>query len=271
MNNNLKLQKKTLNILPNIIVIEDDKSLNNLIQKTLKREGFLTEGILNGADAITSITDKQNSILLLDYNLSDMSGKEVIVALAEKNCTVPFIIITGQGNEKIAVEMMKLGAKDYIVKDKGLTDILPTVIKKVAKELAKDQQLSDARKTLQESEYKYRSLFMNMLNGFAYHKIVVDKNNQFIDYVFLEVNDSFARLTGLKRGDIINKRVTEVLPEIANSKPDLISIYGKVALSGENTKFEYYFEPFEKWYLVSAYSPQKGYFVTVLEDITELK
>jgi FixJ family two-component response regulator len=265
------LRKKKLKILPNIIVIEDDKSLNHLIQKTLQREGFHTEGILNGADAISNVTDNQNSILLLDYDLSDMSGKEVIVALAEKNCTVPFIIVTGQGNEKIAVEMMKLGAKDYIVKDTGLTDILPTVINRVAKELAQEKQLADARKALQESEYKYRSLFMNMLNGFAYHKIVVDKNNQFIDYVFLEINDSFARLTGLKRGDILNKRVTEVLPAIANSKPDLISIYGKVALSGENTKFEYYFEPFKKWYLISAYSPQKGYFAAILEDITGLK
>ncbi len=51
-----------------------------------------------------------------------------------------------------------------------------------------------------------------MIDGFALHKIIVDEKGRPIDYVFLEINDAFGKLTGLKREDIIGKRVTEVLP-----------------------------------------------------------
>jgi len=122
---------------------------------------------------------------------------------------------------------------------------------------------------LRESEQKYRSLFDNMLNGFAYCKILVDENNKPIDFVHLEVNDAWERAIGLKREDVIGKKITDVIPGIKESKPDLISIYGKVALTGEETKFELYFVPLGKWFTISVYSPQKGYFVAVFEDITE--
>jgi two-component system, cell cycle sensor histidine kinase and response regulator CckA len=124
---------------------------------------------------------------------------------------------------------------------------------------------------LRESEQKYRNLFVNMINGFAYHKIVVDNNNNPIDYVFLDVNDAFERYTGLKREIIIGKKVTEIISGIKETKPDLISAYGNVALTGKDIKFELHFEPFKKWYSVSAYSPRSGYFVTVFDDITERK
>ncbi len=128
-----------------------------------------------------------------------------------------------------------------------------------------------AEKALMESEEKYRTLFESMLNGFSYCKIMVDENNQPIDFVHLEVNDAFERLIGLKREAVIGKRITEVIPGIKEAKTDLISIYGKVALTGQEIRFDFYFEHLEKWFTVSVYSPQKGYFVTIFDEITERK
>lgn len=127
------------------------------------------------------------------------------------------------------------------------------------------EEINDHRLT----EEKYRSLFTNMLDGFAYHKIIADECSKPVDYVFLEVNKSFEGLTGLKKEDIIGKRVTEVIPGINNIEPDLISLYGTVALTGRDITFEFYFEPFQKWYSISAYCPEPGYFVSIFEDITE--
>jgi len=110
-----------------------------------------------------------------------------------------------------------------------------------------------------------------MIDGFAYHRIITDENDKPVDYIFLEVNDAFERLTGLKKTAVINKRVTEVLPGIENDPADWIGRYGKVALTGEVLRFEQHAEPLGKWYSVSSYSPMRQYFVAIFEDITERK
>jgi len=124
---------------------------------------------------------------------------------------------------------------------------------------------------LKNSEEKYRSLFDNMLNGFALHEMKLDKENNPVDYVFLEMNKSFERLTGFKRKNTINKKVTEVVKGIENDDFDWIGTYGKVALNGEELKFEQYLEQLNRWYYINAYSPKEGFFATILEDISERK
>ena len=83
-----------------------------------------------------------------------------------------------------------------------------------------------AQNALRESEEHYRSLFDNMLNGFAYCKMLFDQN-QAQDFIYLNVNSSFEALTGLK--DVVGKRVSEVIPGIRESDPELFEIYGRVA------------------------------------------
>ncbi len=145
------------------------------------------------------------------------------------------------------------------------------LINAVAGHLATIVERKQGEDELKESEEKYRSLFENMLNGFAYCKILVDENNQPIDFIYLEVNDAFERLTGLRKEDIIGRKVTEAIPGTKESHPELFNIYGKVALTGEPTKFELHFEPLGIWLTISVYSPQKGYFAAVFDNITERK
>ncbi|MCP4726611.1 MAG: PAS domain S-box protein [bacterium] len=126
-----------------------------------------------------------------------------------------------------------------------------------------------AENALKKSEVKYRSLIKNMLNGYALHKVVLDKKKKPVDYIYLEVNDAFEQITGLKGKKIIGKKVTEVLPGIENSEFDWIGILGEVALTKLEAKFEQYSEELKKWFSVTVQSPKKYYFVTIIEDITE--
>ena len=136
---------------------------------------------------------------------------------------------------------------------------------------ALETERKQTEEILQESEQKYRSLFENMLNGFAYCKMLFDENSQPVDFVYLEINDAFETLTGLRREDVIGRKVTEAIPGTKESHPELFSIYGKVALTGEPTKFDVYFKPLGIWLNISVYSPQKEYFVAVFDNITERK
>lgn len=128
-----------------------------------------------------------------------------------------------------------------------------------------------ARESLKRAETKYHALFDNMLDGFAYHRIITNENGEPVDYVFLEVNQAFEDITGLKRSELIGRRVTEVLPEITNDERDWIATYGQVALSGGDLKFEDYSKDLDRWFSVAAYCPKKGYFVVVVEEITKRK
>ncbi len=124
---------------------------------------------------------------------------------------------------------------------------------------------------LENNENKYKGLFSSMLNGFALHKIIVDEKGSSVDYEFLEVNEAFERMTGLKRENIIGHRATEAMPDLKKDSFDWIETYGRVALNNEKIQFEQFSQPLGKWFNITAYSPAPGEFATVFEDITERK
>jgi PAS domain S-box-containing protein len=141
----------------------------------------------------------------------------------------------------------------------------------IANELSKIYQKRQSENALRESEKKYRSLFENMLDGFAYCRMIFDEKDNPVDFEYLEINEAFERLTGLKREAVIGKKVTEAIPGTEKANPELFEIYGRVAVTCKEEKFEIYFKPLSRWFSISVYCPMKGYFAAVFEDITQSK
>jgi PAS domain S-box-containing protein len=119
-----------------------------------------------------------------------------------------------------------------------------------------------------QAEYNYRTLFQEMLDGFALHEIICDGQGKPINYRFLDVNPAFERLTGLKREDLIGSSVLEVLPGTENK---WIETYGKVALTGEPAFFEDYSHELDKYFEVRAFRTAVNQFACIFADITERK
>jgi len=107
-----------------------------------------------------------------------------------------------------------------------------------------------------------------MLNGFAYCRMVFEQGRP-QDFIFLEVNRAFVSLTGLK--SIVGRKVSEVIPGILEADPELFEMFGRVASTGQPERFENYVEPLKMWFSISAYSPEKGYFVAIVEVVTQRK
>jgi len=129
-------------------------------------------------------------------------------------------------------------------------------------------KLKLAEEALRKSEERYRTLFDTMTEGFALHEIIVDFEGRPCDYRFLDVNPAFERLTGLKRENLVGKRVLEVLPR---TESHWIESYGRVALTGEPFHMENYSAALEHWYEVFAYRTEPGKFAVIFSDITERK
>lgn len=126
----------------------------------------------------------------------------------------------------------------------------------------------EAQAAIQKSEEHYRSLFENMLNGYAYCQMIfVDGKPH--DFVYLEVNRAFETLTGLK--DVVGKTVSTVIPGLRERDPQLLEIYGRVSQSGTPERREIHLDSLDMWFSLSVYSPRQGYFVAIFDVISERK
>ncbi|HTK78354.1 MAG TPA: response regulator [Gemmataceae bacterium] len=134
-----------------VLVVDANAGLVTLIEKYLRRAGFHAEHALNGADGLARLSAHTPDLLLLDLNPGDMTGEQFLHALADRGQAVPFVVITGHGEERRAVEMMKRGALDYLMKDGTLLELLPAVV-------AQALEQHDRRRLLREAEAAYEHL-----------------------------------------------------------------------------------------------------------------
>ncbi|MBD3392852.1 MAG: response regulator [Chitinivibrionales bacterium] len=128
-----------------VLVAEDDTGLNRLICKALARKGIRAEAAASGREALSRLCNNGFSLLLLDYMLPDMKGSAVVEDLRKHNGITPFVVMTGHGDQQVAVDMMKLGAREYLIKDTDFIDRLPSTVERVLIQIRTEQDLEQAR------------------------------------------------------------------------------------------------------------------------------
>jgi two-component system, NarL family, sensor histidine kinase UhpB len=144
------------NTAATLLVVDDDRGLLRLAAKGLEREGFSVASVDSGAGAIAWLKENQPDLLLLDLKLQDADARQVLHQLTEIKRLPPFLIITGQGDEQVAVEMMKSGARDYLVKGADFLELLPTVTTRVLARIEQEGKLAAAEEALRLSEERFR-------------------------------------------------------------------------------------------------------------------
>ena len=116
-----------------ILIIDDDKEICTLLNSFFTRKGFKAIEVYNGKNALVFVSQQEVDIVLCDYRLGDMNGKEVLAGIKKINANIPVIIITGYTDIKAAVEVTKMGAYDYVTKPLLPDEILITVNKALEK------------------------------------------------------------------------------------------------------------------------------------------
>ena len=209
-----------------VLVVEDDEGLSRLIKKSLETIGVNVKAVHSGAEAIDFIVNHSPLITLLDYRLPDMTASQIVQDLKGRKIEFQFIVMTGHGDERVAVEMMKAGARDYIVKQGQFFELLPSVIKWVFKELASEKELIQAKKALEISEKKYRSIVDNALVG-------VYKSN--IDGDILYANCALSNMFGYSSPE---EMMSGGILQIYKNKKDRSDLLNNLKKSGGVDEFE---------------------------------
>ena len=382
-----------------ILIIEDSERDTKLMVHELRKsfDALEHKRIETAESLIRELREGHWDLILSDYSMPSFTGLDALNILEKSGLDIPFILISGTIGENIAVEVMKAGARDYIMKD-HLERLVPAIKREMEEaESRKEQKNAEAaliksekalkraqhvakigswwydpvtqtakwteemfhvfgmkpqpqtpnyeeykkiihpddwerfdssvskavnegigynlelrvtypngeigyvnaicqptkneegivtelvgttqditerksaEKEIIESENRYHSLFQNMLNGFALCKMIFDEEKKPVDFIYLEVNETFERIIGLKSEDVVGKLVTEAIPGIREAHSELFEIYGRVALTGKEARFEIFFTPLNIWLDITVYSPLQDHFVAIFEDITKRK
>lgn len=256
---NQKLVDDGLNVIFNILIAEDDEGLSRLIEKKLQSTGFNIITVLSGAEAINYVIMNPPAMMLLDYQLPDMTGKQVIESLKEQKCDVPFIIITGNGDERVAVDMMKLGARDYLVKDTSFIDLFPTVVKQVIDEILLEKRLQEVKAEIAFERERLKIILDSMIDGV----FLINKQ-----YDFVYINSAFKKDFGEVKGQKCYEFFNNITKICAGCK-------SKEVFQGNTVRYEWYLSKNKRTYdIINTPIHNLDGSICLLEivrDITEFK
>jgi PAS domain S-box-containing protein len=143
-----------------------------------------------------------------------------------------------------------------------------TYLQATVRDITERKKVAQAEASRHESEQRYRALFEHMNEGVACCRMLFAQGRA-DDFIYLEVNEMFTTLTGLK--DVTGKRVSEVIPGLRESDPELFEIYGRVATSGKPERQERFVVALQMWFSISAYGMGQDLFVVVFDVITARK
>lgn len=250
-----------------IFIVDDDVGMLRLIQKGLKREGYATAAASSGQEAIEWLCRNRADLMLLDLKLQDIEGKELIKHLDVIGRTIPFIIITGQGDERVAVEMMKQGAMDYLVKDIQFLDFVPTVVEHALRQIEQQRRLVTAEEELRNFEKRFSTVFRVSPVAISISRIETGE--------FVEVNDAWLKTLGYAQEEVIGK--TSVDLRFWASIQERENMLAELKSKGELRDLELQFarkDGSKGWLLLSSEIIEFGggkYILGLGMDITERK
>jgi PAS domain S-box-containing protein len=186
-----------------ILYIEDDRGLARLLQKRLERAGYAVDLAYDGGQGLSQYWEDSYDIVAVDHTMPIYDGLEIIRRLRLQGAAIPIVMVTGSGSEEIAVEAMKLGASDYIVKDADgkYLELIPSVINRVLQRQQLVKEREEALEALKESERKLRSVIEQSQDGI----VLTDEQGCIIEW-----NPAMERITGLAATEVQGKPIWDV-------------------------------------------------------------
>ncbi len=193
-----------------ILIVEDSEEDVLLIINKLKREGYdVTFEIVDTPEGMNSALDKNGwNIIIADYSMPHFSGLGALNLLKEKGLDIPFILVSGKVGEETAVEAMRAGAQDYVLKDR-LTRLVPII----------ERELRDAKSRLSHKKSEERLLELASIVESSDDAII----GKTLDGVITSWNKGAETIFGYTAKEIIGESINLIVPsEMHNEEFEII-------------------------------------------------
>ena len=178
--------------MPAILLVEDNDDHAVLAHTALSGPGklFQVERAVSADECLAMLEKKSYDAIVLDYSLPKKSGLEILQEIVEAAYDAPVVMITSHGDEKIAVEAMKIGAYDYVSKIDDYLIKLPLVLQKAIEAHEMTTERAELQNRIEQSENRLRNLFENVDVG-----VIEVQSNDSISYAnpkakhYLDINN----------------------------------------------------------------------------------
>lgn len=151
----------------NLLLIDDDAGLCRLLERRLTRLGHTVQAFQEPEAALTWLEDHTPDLMLVDLGLPGMGGQEFINAAHEQGCRAPYAVVSGLQDVDKAVQMMRAGALDYLLKDSTLADRLNGSIERIIRGLDHRRRMEAAECALRDQAERLRAILSTTAEAFV--------------------------------------------------------------------------------------------------------
>jgi PAS domain S-box-containing protein len=186
-----------------LLLVEDNPADAELCLEFLSNAQFDVQSdvVTTAEQVIAQLRTTNYDVVLADYNLGSWTGMDVLNLLTKENCDVPFILITAALGDQTAVECLKHGVSDYVLKDR--MDRLPVAIYRALEQRAARKERERSKRSLMASERKFRTLADAIPTA-----VFLEQGTRCI-----YANRAAAILTGYSREELLAKSFSQMMPE----------------------------------------------------------
>ena len=186
-----------------ILFVEDVPSDAEIAARELQKGGIrFTSARVDTKEAfLKALEELRPDVIISDYTMPQFDGMHALKLTKKYDGTIPFIVLTGSMNEEIAVECMKVGARDYVIKE-SITR-LPFAVKEALEWKKVREEKEEAVKALRESEARYRRLHESMTDCFVQTTMSGE---------IVSVNRSYLNMLGYSDEEVRNLKYQDLTP-----------------------------------------------------------
>jgi PAS domain S-box-containing protein len=207
-----------------ILVVDDDEGVCRLLSGALKKDGLASRWVTSGAEAIEWLRNNDPAVILLDLHLADMKGQEVLSALNAEGRQIPFIVISGVSDIRVAVKLMQEGALDFLPKDTQLLDLVAPIVRRCLDRLDQQRRLAEAESRFLQLAENIQSLFW----------IATPDMGR-----FLYLSPAYEHLWGLPVESAYERPASWLEAVLSADLPALQSALERLKINGESVEVEF--------------------------------